>query len=255
MGGTRLRILAAAALATALAGAAAAEQPFRGLDAAEEATLAAGKAVIRSVRDARSLGLAASGKAAEELRARIASIRPNYVSEVIAIVQAPSAEAAAADLGRLAAALADVKGYVGIPYFSKRQQKTYDLFDKLAVGSRRPLAGGESIEATQHMEPFDDYAARYEYRLEGSAKAETALVFSGVNLDPIIYSYRNFKAVSPGDMVWALYAWREGDRVYFYGAGAVRAFDLFGAFRDRLEPSFTGRIQAFFDYMTARTRG
>jgi len=247
--------LSAIALFLAVAPRVAAEPAFRNLSPAEAAAIDSGEVLIRTVRDARSLGLAAASPAADELRSRIAAIRPNYLSEVMAAFPAADDAAASALFARLAAGLSDVEGYVGIPYYSKRNKTTYDLFDKLVVQSRAALPDGESIVAIQHMEPFDDYAARYEYRLVGPARKLMALTFSGVSLGPIIYSYRNLRAVEPGNMVWELYAFRDGDRVLFYGVGAVRAFDLFGAIRDRLEPSFTGRIQAFFDHMSRLMRG
>jgi hypothetical protein len=187
--------------------------------------------------------------AADALRSKVVSLKPNYLTEVLASVPAADERTATAILERLASTFADPMGYVGIPYRSKRNRKTYDLFDKMEVQARASLPGGESIEVLQHMEPFDDFRACYEYNLEGSA-----LRFTGSNLDPIIYSYRKFKAVSPGGMVWAIYAFRDGGRVLFYGVGAVKAFDLFGALRDRLEASFMGRVEAFFTAMCSKMR-
>jgi hypothetical protein len=231
---------------------------LKGLSSAEVDLLAQGKAVIRTVSDYRALALVAPGEAADRVRSAVASVRPNYLTEVLAIIPAADEAAAEGLIKRLATALADPKGYIGIPYWSKRQQKTYDLFDKMVIDSRTPSGNGERIETLQHMEPFDDFRARYEYSLlvsgSGSGRS-TALLFSSVNLDPIIYSYQKFKAVSTGDMVWCLYAFRDGSRVVFYGVGAVKVFDLFGAFRDRLEASFMGRVEAFFGFMSARMRG
>jgi len=234
---------------------------LKGLSSGEIDLLVQGKAVIRSLPDYHSLALAAQGQAADKVRSAVAAVRPNYLTEVIAIIPAADEAAAEVLIRRLAAALADPEGYVGIPYWSKRQQKTYDLFDKMAIGSRAAMGGGERIDTLQHMEPFDDFRARYEYSLMGASGGAAgsgtaaALLFSAVNLDPIIYSYRNFKAVNTGDMVWYLYAFRDGNRVVFYGVGAVKVFDLFGAFRDRLEASFMGRVEAFFSFMSTRMRG
>jgi hypothetical protein len=235
---------------------------IRSLDAAETALLGAGRPVVRSVRDPKKLALAAAGPEADALRSRIASIKPNYLTEVVATVPAADAAGASALLERLAAALSDVNGYVGIRYYSTRQKTDYDLFDKMDIRSRTAQGGGESIEVVQHMEPFDDFGARYEYRLldprgapASRAGESSALAFYGSNLGPIVYSYRNFKAVTPGNMVWGLYAFRDGDLVVFYGIGAVKAFDMMGIFRDRLEASFTGRMTAFFTAMSEKLRG
>ena len=248
-------ILAAAACASAQATA-----PFSGLDAQELARLQEGESVIRSVPDARKLALAATGKTADEIRARVGAIRPNYLSEVMALVSVPDERAASAVLERLAATVSDVRGFIGIPYWSKRQKTYYDLFDKMDVWSTKPLPGGESIEVVQHMEPFDDYGARYDYRLESSPGVPAApgkavaLTLSATNLGPIVYSYGGYKAVSPGGMLWSLYAYRDGERILFYGVGAVKAFDGFGLFRERLETSFMGRVEHFFGFMIKKLR-
>jgi len=228
---------------------------FRGLTGAELERIGKCQTVIRPVGDFRKLALAMPGTFADEVRARVAAIKPNYVTEVVSVIPVQDAAAAGATLRRLASALADPKGFIGIPYWSRQQQKTYDLFDRMDIVSRKPAPGGEVVEVVQHMEPFDDFGALYDYRLEASsAGLASSLRFSGVNLGPIIYSYRNFKAVQPGAMVWELYAFRDGASVVFYGVGAVKAFDLFGAARSRLEASFMGRVEAFFGYMAGEIR-
>jgi len=254
----RIRFAAAALLLGAVLAVAAQAAPsgqpakaiFRDLNAAEIAVLEGGRAVVRTVRDPKKLALILPGAEADALRSRIASLKPNYATEVIATIGVKSEVEASILLERLAAALADVKGYVGIRYYSTRQKTDYDLFDKMDITARTKAAGGETIEVVQHMEPFDDFGARYEYRLIDSA----ALSFFGSNLGPIVYSYQNFKAVNPGNMVWGLYAFRDGDRLVFYGIGGVKAFDMLGIFRDRLEASFMGRVTAFFTAMSEKLR-
>jgi hypothetical protein len=223
--------------------------PFAGLGSEDSAKLGRGEAVIRTVEDAGKLSLAASGELADELRARIAELDPNYLSEVMAAI--PNRKGA---IEGLAATLADVQGYLHIEYFSKRQQKTYPLFDKMEVRSRRNEAEGETIEAWQHMDPFAEYGSTYRYKIKSSPSgAGQELFFVAMNTSPI--SYRGVQAVKSGDMAWILYAFPFGDRIVFYGVGAVRAFDMLGVLRDRLETSFLGRVEAFFGYMSQKLKG
>jgi hypothetical protein len=223
--------------------------PSLSLGAEDAARLARGEAVIRSVDNPKKLSLVAEGEFAAELRSRIASLRPNYLSEVMLSV--PYRKGA---IEELAAALADVKGYVGIAYYSKRQKRNYDLFDKVDIGARRADPEGETIEAAQHMEPFADYGAVYRYRVRASVPGPgSELFFQSENTSPI--SYDGVKAVAPGNMSWMLYAFPAGDRIVFYGVGGVRAFDMFGILRDRLETSFIGRVEAFFGYMSKKLQG
>lgn len=221
--------------------------PFAGINRTDAAVLNRGEPIIRAVRDVRELSLVPVDDRAAALRSRLGKLKPNYITELLLSLPLKDASQAAAILGDLASALADVSGYVKIPYWSVRQQMTYDLFDTIEIIKRAPIGGGESIDVRQHMEPFDTFKVRYEYQ-----KYPGALMFSGINLESIVYSYKNLKAVAPGEMMWGLYAFAREDRLYVYGAGAVNAFDLFGLFRERLEPSFMGRVAAFFKYISQK---
>jgi hypothetical protein len=238
-----LALAALAALCMAPSAARALDLPGpTGLGAAELAALGQGEPVIRLLKGAGELSLPEAAPGGRETRAAVARLKPNYLVEVVASY--PSAALSDALRG-LAAALDDVEGYVGIPYYSEKNKKTYDLFDRARVLSRSGEAGAAAIEAAMHMKPFEDYRARYEVSLSAEA-----LLFTGANLDNLVY--KGVKAVKPGEMLWRIVAYRAGDRILFFGVGAVKAFDLFGAARDRLEPSFIGRTRAFFESMRAR---
>ncbi|MCE5256779.1 MAG: hypothetical protein LLF89_08040 [Spirochaetaceae bacterium] len=223
---------------------------FRNLSDSEIAALDRGEMIVHSLKDSGKLSLMRDDSNTREIARRVQELHPNYMTELMASVPMKSAPEAKDTLDRIAAALADVKGYINIPYWSKRQKTTYALFDKMDVLGRKPLGPGkgESIEVRQHMEPFDDFRMRYDYRVETDA-----LRFSAVNLDNVIYTYQHFQAVSPDNMVWELYVFYQRDRLYVYGIGAVKAFDMFGLFRDRLEPSLMGRVEAFFTHIAKKT--
>ncbi len=218
---------------------------FTNLTSAEAAMLDRGEPVIRAVKSVREFGLLPFDDRAVALRSRFEKLKPNYITELLLSIPVKNKEQAAATLSDLALALADVYGYVKIPYWSVRQKTMYDLFDMMEVLKRTRQEGGESIEVRQHMEPFATFRARYEYR-----QYPDVLLFSGVNLEPIVYSYKNLKAVASGGMLWELYVFMGEGRLYAYGAGGVNAFDLFGLVRDRLEPSFMGRVDAFFRHIS-----
>ncbi|GAB6276938.1 MAG: hypothetical protein SAMD01599839_14780 [Rectinema sp.] len=222
---------------------------FRNLSAAEASMLERGELVIRPLKASDSLSLAREDIKAKEIVKRLRDLHPNYTVEFMAIVPIKNAAKTESTLNRIAEALSDVQGYVNIPYWSQRQKTSYALFDKMEVLDRKTARTGkaESIEVRQHMEPFDEFRTRYDYRLEAGA-----LRFSAVNLDTIVYTYQHFRAVAPNNMAWELYIFLQEDRFYVYGIGAVKAFDLFGLFRDRLEPSLMGRAEAFFTYITQK---
>lgn len=213
---------------------------FQGLSEQERATLDQGRALIRQASSARSLSLAATGAFADEIRSRVRTLGANYIGEVIMVV--PAGVSSTGFLQALAKDLANVEGFVGIPYWSKQNNRTYDLFDKMKIVERTTQAAGQSVVADQHMEPFADYRARYTYELH-----DGELHFHSENLTTI--SYKGFDAVGPGHMVWYLYGFQNEGATCLYSVGAVKAFDLLGFFGDRLKTSFMGRIQAFFSYL------
>jgi hypothetical protein len=142
------------------------------------------------------------------------------------------------------ARLLDFEGYAGIPYWSSRKEKYYELFDWVRVVSgptkgARGLSG--EVETLQFMEPFGEYGSKYAWSYK-----DADLLFSGFNTTHL--SYDGIKAVSPGNLIWRFGAYRDGDFWLFYGLGAVKAFDMFGVLRERLSASFMGRIEAFFKH-------
>ncbi|HNV35526.1 MAG TPA: hypothetical protein PLQ30_02285 [Rectinema sp.] len=220
---------------------------FQKLTQEETAMLKNGEPIIRSIRSSSDMLLVPFDKDSQMLIERAKKLNGNYITEFILALPLTRKGQGTMILDRLLKVIANVKGYVSIPYYSVRQQTTYDLFDKMDIISQTKFSEGESIVVLQHMEPFDDFRAEYRY-----AKIGNNLSFSGENLDSIIYSYRNLSVVAPHKMRWELYAFEKDGCLYAYGYGAVRAFDLFGLFRDRLEPSFMGRVSAFFKYIAEK---
>ncbi len=215
-----------------------------GLSTQEIELLKNGGALIRQVDTASKLSLVPFDAEALAILKEIAQLNPNYLVEVIALVPyVPSAK----QIEQLAGALFDFEGYIGIPYYSVRMKKTYDLFDKMNILLRKDVPSGEYIEAEQHMKPFEDYKASYEYRMSADS-----LVFHSVNLSHL--TYKGIRSVAPGDMKWHLYVFNSKGLLVYYGVGAVKAFDMFGLIRNRLEVSFIGRVGAFFDYMSAQLK-
>jgi hypothetical protein len=216
---------------------------FANRSAEELAALDRGEFIVGKLSDWKKMGLGAPGAEADSLRSRIAGLRPNYITEFLAEIPAKGGE-----LERLAAALGKVQDFKAMVYHSKRYDKDFPLFDKMIVESRASGPGGEVIVSSQHMQPFEDFEARYEYRLSGDI-----LSFESGNTSEL--RYFGISAVRPGEMTWSILALRSEGRLYFYGVGAMQAFDAFGAARERLEPSFMGRVEAFMGYMWGKTKG
>lgn len=227
-----------------------AEGFFSQLSETEIISLDRGEAIIRPLRDVNRMGLGVQvSQEAKELRARVLKLKPNYITEFIQVISIADPGESMAIQENLIKALADVKGYIKIPYWSERFQTTYDLFDKMIILDSRKTDDEYTIEVLQHMKPFNDFRASYRY-----SHRPGFVRFSSVNLEPIVYTPNNFSSVSPGGMIWELCAFESAGRLNVYGIGAVKAFDLLGIFRDRLEPSFMGRVKAFFEYVSRKMK-
>ncbi len=235
----RVRVIALFYALSAAALASAQPQPFRNLSSEEAAAVSAGKSVFRQPAGWKDLSVPAAAPFAKDIEDTGRKLGGNYIGEVVLGLP----KAANPDLlAILARNLADVESHVGIPYWSRRYKKNFDLFTWVKVLER---TGGEpegGLSSEQYMKPFDPYRARYSWSLQGDR-----LAFLSTNLTHL--SYDGKKAVAPGEMVWRLEVYAEGDRWVLYGIGAVKAFDMLGLLRDRLSESFMGRIEAFFGYM------
>ncbi len=214
-------------------------QPFRNLSSEEAASVSSGKSVFRRPSGWKDLSVPVAAPFAKDIEDTVRKLGANYIGEVVLVLP----KAANPDLLTvLARNLADVESHVGIPYWSRRYGKNFDLFTWVKVLERSGTESEGGLASEQFMKPFDPYRARYSWSLKGER-----LSFLSTNLSHLSYDGR--KAVSPGDMVWRLEAYAEGDRWILYGIGAVKAFDMLGLLRDRLSESFMGRIEAFFGYM------
>jgi hypothetical protein len=212
---------------------------FAGLSSEDSARIESGRIVIRRPKDPARSSLMARGAWPERIGESLADLRPNYATEVMA-----SVDARGMDLANLAKKLSDVGSFLGIPYYSVQFQTTYLLFDKIVLKESSGTPDGGRILALQHMKPFDDFEALYEYSTERDPSGSVRAVrFQCQNVSGM--RYQGITAIAPGAMRWYVYCVRVGDRYYFYGIGAARVFDFFGALRDRIETSFVGRVTAF----------
>ena len=83
---------------------------FVNRSAEEVAALDRGEIIVGKLADWRAMGLGAAGVHPDALRARIAALKPNYVTEFMAVAPSDSLSSE-----RLDSALRDVEGYLSVP--------------------------------------------------------------------------------------------------------------------------------------------
>jgi len=212
---------------------------FNNLDATGISILNSGKTLFREPKNWNDLSIPASAPFYGEVQEMVRKVNPNYIGEVLLLM--PRDKASIILPGVLDRLLA-FEHYAGVPYWSKQRSRYYNLFDWVKITSDLKMGTIGSVETRQYMKPFGEYGSTYVWSL-----SEKSILFSGINTTTL--SYDAIKAVSPGNMVWQLNAYIVDDYWLFYGLGTVKAFDLFGAMRERLTTSLMGRIEAFFRYV------
>ena len=134
-----------------------------------------------------------------------------------------------------------MEGYAGIPYWSVRHERYYDLYDWAKVISKSENAGNVQMKADVYMSPFAEVGMDITIEQTGSS-----LFYMLTNTTKMYYEEK-FKVTNPGGMKSGIAVFRDGDNWILYGAGGVDALSVF-FLRDRVETSFINRIKSFTAY-------
>lgn len=231
-------VLAALAL-IALHGLAA--SPFNSnLRSDEAALLDGGEILIRNINYARNMclerGISLSGN---RLIDTMEGLSPKYLAEVIQIKSYEGNE----DLpDRLAAVLDNIPAYAGIPYFSERGQRYYDLYSRAEIVERKVRGNRTDMTAMLEMEPFG--TVEESITLERDADS---VLYTAMNMNKLRYLDK-FDCIAPEKMKICIFLFRDGDRWILYGAGGVNAPRI-PFFTERIQTSFINRIKTFCNFI------
>ena len=217
--------------------------PFNNkLSKAELADLENGKVVVRNISHASNMCLEASNESAQKIMRDINDLNPSYLAEVIQIRPYAGNE----DLpARLEDVLMNISDYVGIPYYSERHERYYDLYSSAVIKDNFIGEDGLSrkIKADLTMEPF----GLIETSISISAN-DGCVYYISTNDNTLIQQEKKIKCVKPGNMKSAILLFRDGDNWILYGAGGVRAIKII-FFEKRIETSFINRIKTFCNFI------
>lgn len=208
------------------------------LSADEKARLSRGEVVIVNTGNTKKICLETDNATAKELISVMKSLKPAYFAEVLQVKPYRGNE----DLiARIQKELLDVEGYAGIPYYSVRHDKWYNLYDWAKIVSRSTTAKQTQVVADVYMAPFGQFQADISLENRGE---EILYLFS--NKTKMILEEK-ITAAGPQKMKSGIAVFRDGDNWILYGAGGVDALSLF-FLRDRIETSFINRIKSFTVY-------
>ena len=213
------------------------------LTAEEKQTLNSGSVLIKNINYQKNMCLASGvSESSDSLIAEIKKLSPKYLAEVIQIRPYEGNE----DLPkRLEDILNNVSDYAGIPYYSEKHQKYYDLYDSAEIKDTKEDKTSKIIRADLQMKPFGTVDEIIEIRKQGDS-----IIYVATNQNKLNYLGK-FDCVWPEKMKICIYLVRDGENWILYGIGGVNAPRI-PFFIERIETSFINRIKTFCNFIFSK---
>ena len=208
------------------------------LTAAERQKLENGEILIRNIGKAKNVCLNPVTAQAAHLIERVTKLKPSYLAEVIQVLPVSGNEDF---LKKLKPLLLDIEGYVGIPYWSERNQRFYDLYSSASIVRSDISENDGNMNVDLVMNPFGNI--NVDIDLTGN---DSELFYRMKNTSGVVYN--NMTVVRPEKMQSFVYAFVYNDFIVLYGIGGVNAPSVF-FLRERIETSFINRIKTFCKFI------
>jgi uncharacterized protein DUF6675 len=213
--------------------------PFSDLSSSDLATLNRGEAVSKTLDSYKEIRLQPVDEESKKLLELMKKVKPNFLSEVLMVIPVEEGQDY---LSAIQANLMDVEKFDSINTWSIRREKEFPLFeDTTIISVNSNNSEKSSVEAAHTMRPFRPHESIYEFLLK-----ENTFLFTSTN--STVIKYNMFRAVKKGNMINILWIKDLGSTLFVYGAGGASVSPFFTLFGDRLDDSFTGRVEAFFSW-------
>jgi len=215
--------------------------PFNSKLTEEELTkINNGEVLIKNIKYKKNMSLNKDINAlGDKLFKNMDTLEPKYLAEIIQVRPYDGNE----DLPqRLEEILKAIPSYVGIPYFSERKQKWYDLYSSAEITKEETIDNITYISADVEMAPFG--VIKEEIEIE---KNDDSILYTAINKNLLRY-HDKFDCIWPDRLMICIYLHRDGDNWVLYGLGGVNAPRI-PFFTQRIETSFINRINTFCDYI------
>lgn len=236
------RLIAAAVLSAVSFSASAGAAFNSNLSDADLQKIASGETVIKNTGSYKKMCIQSENAGAQKVIEAVRALKPAYFAEVIREYPYEGNESLIEQFSGL---VMDIPSYAGIPYYSERAEKWYDLYSSAEIISSEKSEGRETVKADFEMKPFGLVSMKIT-----AESGSDYYVYESTNLSTMRY-YDKFDCVSPENMKSLIVIFRDGDKWILYGAGAVKAPSIF-FLRDRIETSFMNRIKTFCSHFFNR---
>ena len=215
------------------------------LTAEEQATLNKGEVLIKNISYQKNMCVNTGyNKDIDSLIEEIKDLNPKYLAEIIQIKPYKGNE----DLPeKLTQMLYNVSDYVGIPYYSVRKEKWYNLYDSAEIVSEKIISKSsvkeeKELQADFVMEPFGTI-----HETIYLTQTQASVYYSSINNNKLRYK-DEFDCVWPNKLKICIVLIRYGDNWLLYGIGGVNAPRI-PFFTERIETSFINRINTFCNFI------
>lgn len=216
------------------------------LSEAERTKLLAGEMLIRNIDKKKNVCLKPVNENTKKILFGLDALDPNYTAEVIRIIP-DNPERTESVTSQLNAILLKLEDYAGIPYYSERAEKWYDLYSSVTVKESEVAGTKTGLLAEYEMEPFGFFDCDIRLDYDGES-----LYYKSENLEQLRY-YDKFTCVRPNNMHIYITAFKSNGYTILYAVGGVDAPSIF-FLRGRVETSFINRIKTFCSYMFEKLR-
>ena len=214
--------------------------PFNSLlSETEKQELMEGKVLIRNIDKYKNMCIEGTNPGIVKLREIVKEQAPNYLAEVIQIKPYEGNE----NLQEvIRSALENISDYAGIPYWSERHQRYWDLYSSAAVvGSFQVNETTKQINADLYMEPFG--LIHSPIFIE---QTDDYLLYNTTNNNNL--KFEGFTVVKKQNMKSVILLFRHEDNWILYGVGGVKALKV-SFLEKRIETSFINRIKTFCNFV------
>ena len=205
----------------------------------EKDDLLNGQVLIRNIDKYKNMCIEGSNPGIQKLREIVDEQNPNYLAEVIQVKPYEGNE----NLQEVVrSALENISDYAGIPYWSERHQRYWDLYSSaVVVGSSQINETTKQINADLYMEPFG--LIHSPILIE---QTEDFLLYNTTNNNNL--KIEGFTVVKKQNMKSLILLFRYEDKWILYGVGGVKALKV-SFLEQRIETSFINRIKTFCNFI------
>lgn len=214
--------------------------PFNSkLNDEEKSVLENGEVLIRNIDYPKNMCLEGQSEGIKKLYETINGTKPNYLAEVIQIKPYKGNENLPE---KIRDALENIQEYAGIPYWSERHKRYWDLYSSAEVLSRKEVSDERTeIEAELFMEPFGTI-----YCPISIEQNDEYLLYIQTNSNNL--KFEGITCVKAYNMKSTILLFRDGENWILYGAGGVKAPRV-PFLTSRIETSFINRIKTFCNFI------